>query len=103
MYLLTNRCGKYGAATLFYPGMKKRIAYRIDDNYYAIPSSLHEFIIVPESSGADIARLCNKLKDDNWSTADQEDVFSDRVFHYDRKWDQLICVNDMVGEMGTEC
>ena len=103
MYLLTNRCGKYGAATFFYPGMQKRIADRIDDNYYAIPSSLHEFIIVPESSGADIARLCDKLKNDNWSTAHQEDVFSDRVFHYDRKWDQLICVNDMIGEKGTEC
>lgn len=103
MYLLTNRLGKYGAATFFYPGMKKRIADRIDDSYYAIPSSIHEFIIVPGSSGADIASLCDKLKLDNYSTVHQEEVLSDNVFFYDKAGCQLMCINELLGANGGQC
>lgn len=103
MYVLTNRCGRFGAAALFYPGMQKRIADIFDDSYYAIPSSVNEFILTPESSGANMEKLCERLLIDNYSTENQEDVLSDRVFHYDRKWDQLICINDMIGEDGAEC
>ena len=102
-YVLTNRCARYGAAAFFYPGIQKRIADTIGDSYYAVPTSIHEFMIVPEASGADIAGICRKLQYDNCSTAHQEDVFTDKVFHYDRKWDELMCINEMIGESGAQC
>ena len=95
MYVLTNRVGKYGAAALFYPGMTERIAKRIEDSFYAIPSSLNEYIIVPASSGANIERLREKLLHDNSTMVDQEEVLSDNILHYDRERKQLDCVSNM--------
>ena len=103
MYVLTNRCGKYGAAALFYPGIQTRIAEKLEDSYYAIPSSLNEFIIVPESSGADIARLHDKLKRDNRTEIHQEEVFSDKIFRYDRESDKLMCIDEMIGVDSMLC
>ncbi len=103
MYVLTNSMGKYGAAVLFYPGMMKRIADRIDDSYFAVPTSVHEFVIVPESADADMEWVSGRLVADNKAAENKADVFSDRVFRYDREMGQFTCVSGMFGAGGGGC
>ena len=87
MYVLTNGDGQYGAAAMFYPGMQERIAENLGESYYALPSSLHEYLIVPESAGIDPEQLASMVRDANRteSVIQPKDVLSDQVLHYDRE------------------
>ena len=87
MYVLSNNESQYGAAALFYPGMQERIADTLEEGYYALPSSLHEYIIVPESSGVEPEQLAMMVKEANRSESviAAKDVLSDQVLHYDRE------------------
>ena len=84
MYVLSNESGVYGAATLFYPGMQEQVADKLGESYYALPSSLHEFLIVPESAGVNLPNLSEMVKTANETVVEAKDVLSDTVLHYDR-------------------
>ena len=43
----------YGACSILYPGMLEQLAERIGGDYYMIPSSVHEFLLVPREREQD--------------------------------------------------
>ncbi|MDO4486378.1 MAG: DUF5688 family protein [Bacillota bacterium] len=90
MYVLSNSSGVMGASALYYPDVKERIADAFGENYYVLPSSLHEVILVPESAGIEIEHLRAMVKDANRSVVDSKDVLSDKVLMYDRENHRLI-------------
>ncbi len=49
MYVLTNSTGSLGAAALFYPDVKEKAAELLGGDYYILPSSVHEVILVPDT------------------------------------------------------
>lgn len=49
MYILSNEMRSYGAAALIYPDCLRKIAGVVGENFFVIPSSVHETIIVAES------------------------------------------------------
>ena len=51
MYVLTNASGSLGAAALFYPDVKEKAAELLGSDYYILPSSVHEVILVPDAPG----------------------------------------------------
>lgn len=89
MYILSNESGVLGASALFYPGVQESIAEKLGESYYALPSSLHEIIIVPESAGIDRAALGEMVRTANQNVVDEKDVLSDNVFRYDKEEKQL--------------
>ena len=48
-YVLTNRYRNFGAACLLYEGCLERIGEKLGGEFYVLPSSVHEVIILPES------------------------------------------------------
>jgi len=90
MYILTNSARFNGASVMFYPEMAKRIGDVLGDNYYALPSSLHEFIILPEYGAPDLKDLQSMVKEANRTVVDAKDVLSDRVFFFDRDREKLV-------------
>lgn len=84
MYVLTNTSGSLGAAALFYPDVKEKAAELIGRDYYILPSSVHEVILVPESLGINAAELCNMVKQANRTVVEEHDILSDNVYHYSR-------------------
>ena len=89
MYVLSSDDGIYGASVLYYPEVKEQIAEKLGENYYALPSSLHEFLIVPESAGMDPVDLGRMVYEANHQLVDPKDVLSDNVLHYDRNTKSL--------------
>ena len=87
MYVLTNGDGQYGAAAMFYPGMQEKISDNLGEGYYALPSSLHEYLIIPESAGIDPKEMAKMVSEANRSESvvAPKDVLSDQVLHYDRE------------------
>ena len=84
MYVLTNASGSLGAATLFYPDVKEKAAELIGGDYYILPSSTHEVILVPDSAEISESDLCDMVKQANRSVVEEKDILSDNVYHYSR-------------------
>lgn len=90
MYVLTKADNYYGAQVLFYPGVKERIAEVLKDDYYVLPSSMHELMVVPVGAGHDVMELTSMVRQANGTVTEPEDVLSDRVLLYDRNKQKLI-------------
>ena len=84
MYVLTNSTGSLGAAALFYPDVKEKAAELFGGDYYILPSSVHEVILVPASAGINEKELCDMVKQANRTVVDEKDILSDDVYHYSR-------------------
>lgn len=84
MYILTNTSGIHGAAALFYPDVQQRISEVLGENYYALPSSTEEFIIVPQSMGMGPKEFTVMVRDANRSVVEPGQILSDSVLKYDR-------------------
>lgn len=53
MYIATNTTKTYGAAVILYDGLLKDVAeYLSCSGIYAMPSSIHEFICIPDTFGS---------------------------------------------------
>ena len=79
MYVLTNSTGFYGATAILDEGTRKSIRDRIGD-YYVLPSSVHEVILVPVSYGSDPYELREMVKSVNATQVADEDYLSDEVY-----------------------
>ena len=100
MYVLSNTTKFNGANVLFYPGMTKRIGDLLGKNYYVLPSSIHEMIIVPEGTGPTLKDFQKMVKEANNTVVEPRDVLSDKVLFFDRERNRLIEPNekDRAGE-----
>lgn len=90
MYILSNTYQQDGAVVLFYPDMMRRIGELLGKNYYVLPSSVHEVLIVPEGNGFTLEMMRDVVKEVNTTTIDPKDLLSDKVMFYDREKDHLI-------------
>lgn len=81
MMILSNRTGLYGAASLFLPDIVDRIHEKIGEAFFAIPSSIHEFIIIPESSGMTMPVLNSMCREANESVVRYNEILSDNVLY----------------------
>ena len=84
MYVLTNESGSLGAATLFYPDVKEKAAELLGSDYFILPSSVHETILVPDNPGINAKDLCEMVKQANRTVVDEKDILSDDVYHYSK-------------------
>lgn len=82
MNILTTNSGVNGAGILFCSDYLTKIFDKIGE-YYILPSSVHEVIIVPKANcTADISDLSNMVKTINADIVDDTDVLSDEAFEY---------------------
>ena len=85
MYVLTNQSKINGASVMAYPGMLNDIAEKLNSDYYILPSSVHEVIILPMSDederGEELTLL---VKDVNGSRLSPDEVLSDHAYRYHR-------------------
>lgn len=88
-YVLTTDRPRYGAAALFYPGTQAMIAHVLEEDYVAIPSSLHEFMIVRASKVGDPGFLQQLVREANCTVVGPDEVLSDNILKYSRETGQL--------------
>ena len=85
MYVLSNQIRSHGAAAILFEGRLAGIGEYLKENYYVLPSSVHEVIIVPESASPGRRVLDRLVREVNDTQVDQEDVLSDHAYYYDRR------------------
>ncbi len=89
LYVLSNKLRSFGAASMLYEGILEKIGQKLGENYYVLPSSIHEVIIVPESKSPMKQDLEAMVREINETQVEEEEVLSDRVYYFSRKENRL--------------
>ena len=89
MYVLSNRIHSYGAAAILYSGRMEGIGMYLKSNYYVLPSSVHEVIVVPEKAAVEKEDLSAMVAEINRTQVEAEEVLSDHAYYYDRKKSEI--------------
>lgn len=85
MMILTNSRKTYGACCIMYPKLLEQLAATVGEDYYLIPSSVHEFILLPVSQDRTAEELKAMIREVNSKEIPVEDVLSDSLYLYSRK------------------
>ncbi len=80
IYVLTNQKGINGASCLLYPGIQQAISRQMKEDYYILPSSIHEVLLVPVYEREE--NLASMVEEVNKTQVPLEDILSDHVYRY---------------------
>lgn len=91
MFVLTNTQQIYGAAAILYENVLKDFAKSIRSDFYLLPSSVHEVILVPVQQGMCMETFDTMVKETNQNreVVREEEVLADHAYFYSRKTDTL--------------
>lgn len=68
---------------MFYPGVMDEIGEKLGGDFFVLPSSLHETIVVPDDGNMEYKALLAMVTEINESEVDKQDKLTDQVYHYD--------------------
>lgn len=89
MYVLTNRLRNNGAACMAYPHIMEMVGDILRTDFYVLPSSVHEVIVIPRCREIKCSELDEMIKDINKTQVDAEEVLSDHAYLYERSSGKL--------------
>ncbi|MGN1174349.1 MAG: DUF5688 family protein [Roseburia sp.] len=84
MYVLTNQSKLYGASCVLYEHLLEDIAKQFDSDFYILPSSIHEVILIPASDNTSYSELSQMVQDVNETQVSPEELLSDHVYYFSR-------------------
>ena len=83
LFVVSNRHFMYGASVAFYPGFLESIGKALGTDFYILPSSINEILILRDL-GQDPLGLLQLVKLVNRTELQPEEVLADAVFYYSR-------------------
>ncbi len=89
MYVLTNTSRNFGAACITYPGVLKEFAREHNSDFYIIPSSVHEVILILGEQMS-VEEMNLMVEEVNEREVDSIDVLSNHVYQYKRELEEII-------------
>lgn len=92
LYILSNVAEVNGASCLCYDGVMQAISQKLHSNYYILPSSIHELIIMEDTKEMPVNKISTMVKDANQTVVGPEDYLSDHIYYYDKNSDQISVV-----------
>ena len=93
MYIVTNSKKMNGATAIVYKDVLRNFANKLGRNYYILPSSINELILLPDDGYLEPYELKNIVCGVNASEIDADEFLSDSVYYYDKEQDVLsVCV-----------
>lgn len=87
MYVLTNKTKINGAVAITYKGLLEEIAEELSDNFYIIPSSIHEVLIIPWKSVKEeytLKDFAEMVEEVNETQLMDDEVLSNHVYFYNK-------------------
>ena len=83
VYVVTNNDTYLGATVcFFYPGIMKEIYEKISKNFYIIPSSVHECLIMPDKGDINTDEIRAMVQDVNANEVSENEFLSNNVYYY---------------------
>ena len=84
IYVLSTQDKTFGASLIAREDILQKAATALGGNFFILPSSVHETLLVPESSAIDVQDLITMVREVNRSEVSPQDFLSDKVQHFDK-------------------
>ncbi len=91
LFILTNEIKTFGAVLIADPDRQREIAKIMKGNYYMLPSSVHECLILPGEDAGDEKMLIAMIREINRTQVAPQEVLSDNLYFYDARRETM-CV-----------
>lgn len=85
VYVATVSDKSFGAGVLAYKDFMDQAAEKLGGDFYILPASIHEILLVPDEGGMDADYLRGMVQDVNAEQVSPEKKLTDNVYHYDAK------------------
>lgn len=85
IYCLSNESKLNGAVSIISEKVQEMVAEQVGGDYYVLPSSVHELMIVPKSLGMNLEELEEMVSNINAMCVREDEVLSNHVYQYDAK------------------
>lgn len=85
MYVASVPDHIHGASVLAYEDFMDKASERAGGDFYILPSSINEILIVPDNGEHDVEALKEMVRQVNETEVSPEEKLSDNVYHYDSK------------------
>ena len=72
-----------GASAIFYPGMMDSASRMLKQDFFILPSSVHEVLLLPDDGVIRATELQSMVAEINAMAVDPVDQLTDNVYHYD--------------------
>ena len=82
-YVASTTDGQRGAACVLYPGFLEAAKKVVGDQFFILPSSVHEMLLLPDNGMMETAELKAMVTAINADIVDPDEVLTDNVYHYD--------------------
>lgn len=83
LYVLSNEIGQYGAVNILYPDIAEKVREVIGGDYYIIPSSVHEILLITKECGLTPKCIGEMIREINMTQVDREEWLSDHAYEMD--------------------
>lgn len=89
LYYLTNEFSTGGAVLMTCKNLMDKIADFLGEDFYILPSSTHEVLLLPESKAPSKEQLDQMIQEINREALEPEDYLSDHAYYYSRSGQNL--------------
>ena len=83
-YIASTPDGVLGAKVILYPGFLAKAAEKLGGSFYLIPSSIHEFLLLPDTGDVEAEALTEMIHSINETQVSPEERLSDHPYRYDK-------------------
>jgi len=83
LYVMTTQSAMYGAPVILNPNAREAAAKSLGGDYYVLPSSIHEVLLVPDNGIVSADDLRGLVREVNATEVRPQDRLSDEVYRYD--------------------
>ena len=89
MFVLTNETNLFGAACLLYKDLLKHFSEESQTDFYILPSSIHEVILVPTLGNDCYGELSDMVREVNDSQLMDDEILSTHAYYYSRRKNEI--------------
>ena len=93
MYVLTSHNNKYGSYCVMYPEIIQDIRRITGWDFYILPSSIHETILIPKNEFVNLVYMGKMIREINNSQVDPEEQLSDHAYEVLFEGDEMKLVS----------
>lgn len=90
MYVLSNTEKYFGAVNIIFDNVLEAVAAQLESDFYILPSSIHECMILPVSGVYRPEELRQMVHEINEACVAEEEILGENIYHYDRRNHDLV-------------
>ncbi len=93
MYVFSNRERCYGSSVMLYYNKLEEISDYLGENFYIMPSSVHELILLRESQALPEAEMTEMVRHINREEVQREEILSNAIYYFDADIKKIIAIS----------